>query len=412
MEKDVNVYVLDTNVILYDPASIHSFGEEDVIVIIPLTVLKEIDSFKNGVTTNNYNAREFIRDIDTHDYSDWLILGGGYYEDENKSPDERILSVAMQSGGTLVTKDISLRTIAKAQGVKAIDYDKNEYTNGFSSGWSEIKGVSPAIIDELYQNGFVEKIPQIKNPVQNKYFVLKYGRQSALCKYKGDKFVLVEKKDIFGITPRNVEQIFALDALMDRDIPLVALTGKAGTAKTFLTLVAALAQKRYYKKILITRSTVDVERSIGFLPGPEAEKISPYMRPIFDNLDVIASIRGKEKDLQKEKEKIQELLNNGKITIEAANYMRGRSLPRVFLILEESQNSSPHEAKTIITRIGEEGKIVLIGDIDQVDTPYLDSKSNGLYYVISKFKNDPLFAHINLKQGHRSELSERASQIL
>ena len=412
MEENITAYILDTNVILYDPTSIHSFGHENIVVVIPLTVLKEIDSFKNGINTNNYNAREFIRDIDAHDYSDWLILGGGYYEDETKSPDERILSVAMQSGGILVTKDISLRTIARAQGVEAIDYDKNEFTNGFSNGWSEVRGVSPTIIDELYANGSVKKIPQIKSPIQNEYFILKYSRQSALCKYSIDRFILVEKKDVFGITPRNVEQIFALDALMDRNIPLVALTGKAGTAKTFLTLVAALAQKRYYKKILITRSTVDVERSIGFLPGPESEKISPYMRPIFDNLDVIASIRGKEKDLQKEKEKIQELINNGKITIEAANYMRGRSLPRVFFYIEEFQNSSPHEAKTLITRIGEEGKIVIVGDIDQVDTPYLDSKSNGLYYVISKFKNNPLFAHINLKQGHRSKLSEQASQIL
>jgi len=403
-------YVIDTNVILYDPESIHAFSDSKVI--IPLTVLKEIDTFKNGTETNNFNARSFIRDVDKNNY-EWLILDG-YEVPEDYTNDEKILHVAKLSGSILVTKDISLRTIAKASSVEVQDYENENLTqpSKLYKGYRTVRGLTKGVIDTIYSEGFLDKIEQVKDPVPNEYFTLKAGKQSALCQYskEEDKYLLIQSQSVFGITPRNAEQIFALDALTDPNIPLVTMTGKAGTGKTLIALVAALSLKKEYRKILVARPTVDLGKGIGFLPGDINDKVAPYLQPIFDNLDVIASVQPN--NGKTGKEKIKELMDSDKIQIEALNFIRGRSLPKVFFIIDEAQNLSPHEIKTIVTRAGEETKIVLIGDIEQVDTPYLDSKSNGLNYLINVMRNESISAHIHLKDGQRSELAEVASNKL
>jgi len=406
----MNSYVIDTNVILYDPESIHAFPDSKVI--IPLTVLKEIDTFKNGTEVNNFNARSFIRDVDKNEYN-WLILDG-YEVPDDFTNDEKILHVAKLSGSTLVTKDISLRTIAKASGVSVQDYENENLSQSSKSynGYRTVRGLPSEVIDEIYSKGFVGELEQIKDPIPNEYFTLKSGRQSALCRYDkiDNQYKLINSYNAFGINPRNAEQIFLLDALANPNIPLVTVTGNSGTGKTILTIAAALHHKKDYRKILIARPTVDMGREIGFLPGTMEEKIKPYLQPFFDNLEVIgetAPDNGKSG-----KEKIDALLANEKIAIEALNFIRGRSLPRVFFIIDESQNASPHEIKTVVTRAGEGAKLIFLGDLDQIDTPYLDSRSNGLNYLINAMKNETISAHITLKHGQRSELAEIASKNL
>ena len=410
MEYNMQSYVIDTNVILYDPESIHAFPESKVI--IPLTVLKEIDTFKNGTETNNFNARSFIRDVDKNEY-EWLVLDG-YEVPDDFTNDEKILHVAKLSGSTLVTKDISLRTIAKASGVLVQDYENENLTQSSKSynGYRTIRGLPSEIIDNIYKDGLVNAIEQIKDPVPNEYFTLKSGRQSALCRYdkKDNQYKLIYSYNAFGINARNAEQIFLMDALANPDIPLVTVTGHPGTGKTICVIAAALQHKKEYRKILISRPTVDMGREIGFLPGLLEDKLKPYLQPFFDNLEVIAE--SAPNNGNSGKEKIESLIAGDKITIEALNFIRGRSLPRVFFIIDESQNASPHELKTIVTRAGEGAKLVFLGDLDQIDTPYLDSKSNGLNYLINAMKNETISAHITLKHGQRSELAEIASKNL
>ncbi len=435
-------FILDTNVILHDHESINNFEENDIY--IPFIVLEELDKFKKGNDQINFNARSFVRELDviTDDnmFRDGADLGMGkgrlYIVNSSidnkkitdafpeRSPDNRILSVvaeiAEKNPGMktiLVSKDINLRMKARSLGFVAEDYitDKVTDVDIFDKGEVIIDGFDPDLIDKIYsQNGGVD-LDEFNfdfDLLPNQCFILKSDRNSVLVRYNPFtlKIKKVEKDANFGIHPRNAEQTFAFEILNDPDIKLVGLTGKAGTGKTLLALAAALKQHRVYNQILLARPIVSLSnKDLGYLPGDEKQKIAPYMQPLFDNLNVIKSQLGQNSsDLKL----IDELQQSGRFEIEALAYIRGRSLTETFCIIDEAQNLTPHEVKTIITRAGENTKMVFTGDLQQIDSPYLDMQSNGLAYMIDKMKNQNLFGHVNLVKGERSELSELASNLL
>lgn len=433
------IFVLDTNVILYDPKAIFSFQNNNVV--IPITLLEEIDKFKKGNEVVNYNAREFIRDLDSL-LGDKLLnepvtlpkkgtisintatkipkeIKKIFWED---SPDHKILAVAYNlsieygSRVILVTKDINLRMKAKSLGVKAEDYETGKIKNldDLYKGKRIIENITSDIIDLLYTHKSIEfKKTKLKiKPLPNEYFVLKNENKSAIAVYDFEtkNLNLIEKRKAFGISPKNVEQLFALNALMNPNISLVTLSGKAGTGKTLLALAAALEKRQDYKQILLARPIVPLSnKEIGFLPGDVGSKVNPYMQPLFDNLNVI---KNQFEDNSHEVELINKMLENEKLKITALAFIRGRSINKNYFIVDEAQNLTPHEVKTIITRAGEGTKIVLTGDPYQIDTPYLDARSNGLTYIIDKMKGQNIYAHVTLEKGERSYLAELASNLL
>ncbi|MDR0581863.1 MAG: PhoH family protein [Prevotellaceae bacterium] len=441
MSKQPKIFVLDTNVILHDYQSIYNFQENDII--LPIVVLEELDKFKKGNGAVNYNAREFARELDklTGDqlFNGGVSLGKGrgklriilgqrftdamaasFYED---TPDHRILAAAAHvrethSGRTvvLVTKDINLRLKAKSLGMDAQDYltDKVADPDVLSRKVPTVEVFTDEQIARIYQSeqGLpLREAPGLK-PYANEYLILKGANSFALGIYdrETDSIKRVDKQRTYGIEPRNSEQTFALDALMRPDIPLVALTGIAGTGKTLLALAAALAQEAGFEQILLARPVIPLQnQEIGFLPGDVDEKIGPYMLPLFDNLGFIKS---RFRTSQKEYTRIEELLKTQKLKISPLAYIRGRSLSNIFFIVDEAQNLTPHEVKTIITRVGEGTKLVFTGDIQQIDSPYLDVSSNGLTYLSDKMTGQTLFAHVNLVKGERSRLAELAGNLL
>ncbi len=448
MKKNKNskpkTFVLDTNVILHDASSIQQFEENDVV--IPLTVIEELDHFKRGSQVINLNAREFARKLDSLTgsaiFNGGVSLGKGKgkvrialskgINDEIKdlfkedSPDHRILSVAdewnkkTKNGNViLVTKDVNLRMKAKALGILAEDYttDRVGSIEELYSGKQIVEDFDDDLITQLYQTPYETNakpiISKIKGEViPNKFYILRNSSRSVLAYLDQEKETIrkVDKNIIYGIKPRNAEQTFAVDALTNMNIPLVSLTGKAGTGKTLLALAAALNVKKHYRQIYIARPIVPLSnKDIGFLPGDVQSKLEPYMQPLWDNLKVIQD-QFSEND--KNYQAINTMIKDDKLVIEPLSYIRGRSLQRIYFIVDEAQNLTPHEIKTIITRVGEGTKIVFTGDIYQIDHPYLDSESNGLTYLIDHFKGQKLYAHINLEKGERSELAELASNLL
>ncbi|MBN2363463.1 PhoH family protein [candidate division WOR-3 bacterium] len=438
--NDAKIYVLDTNVIMYDYRCIYSFKENNVV--IPITVLEEIDKFKKGNEMINYNVREFSRELDSL-LGDSLTTDGIKLEsgslvsvDTNlkkdkflsetlidDSPDHRILSVAYNLSKkfgdkrvVLVTKDINLRIKAKGIGVRAEDYltGKIKDIDALYTGKNLIEDVSDEIIDSLYEKkniGLAETQLGLE-PYPNEYFILRNDHKSILSVYNSgtQSLRLVERKSAYGIQPRNAEQTFSLDALINQDIQLATLSGKAGTGKTLMALAAALEVRKYYSQILLARPIIPLSnKDIGFLPGDVKSKIDPYMQPLFDNLSVIQNQYSSD---SKEFAKITELLNNEKLLIIPLAFIRGRSLSRFYFIIDEAQNLTPHEVKTIITRAGEGTKVVFTGDPHQIDTPYLDSRSNGLTYLIDKMKGQEIYANVTLEKGVRSPLAELASNLL
>jgi PhoH-like ATPase len=443
-KKDKKAFVLDTNVILHDSTCLQNFKEHDIV--IPITVIEELDFFKRGSQIINLNAREFARKLDeiTGDaiFNGGISLGKGrgkvrvaiskginpviresFRED---TPDHRILSTAFdyqlkdkKSRVVIVTKDVNLRMKAKALGILAEDYttDRIISIDELYSGKETIEDVEDDLLIQLFQPPY--NFPASKmlkklngDAFPNKYFVLRNNSRSALAYLDKDKeyFHRVNKNLTYGITPRNAEQTFAVDALSNPDIPLVTLTGKAGTGKTLLALASALQSKKNYRQIYIARPIVPLSnKDIGFLPGDVQSKLEPYMQPLWDNLKVIQD-QFSEND--KQYAAINTMVKEQKLVIEPLSYIRGRSLQRIFFIVDEAQNLTPHEIKTIITRCGEGTKIVFTGDIYQIDHPYLDSQSNGLTYLIDHFRGEKLYAHINLEKGERSELAELASNLL
>jgi len=435
------IFVLDTSVILYDHESIHHFQEHDVA--IPISVLEEIDNFKKGDTVINFNARAFIRNLDSLSSKDilqeWIPLNGKSkgkirvlseedgQTDANhifgsKKYDHHILNVALtlrnkhpRTKVTLVTKDINLRVKARALNLIAEDYEtgKIQDIDHLYSGKSELKIKDIKLIDRLYSDTAVPYQEFLEEkPPANHYFILKQGSKSALAFYNPVSECLerIYKDNASGIKARNAEQTFTMHALLNPDIQLVTISGAAGTGKTLLALACALEQRRDFQQIYLARPIVPLSnKDIGYLPGDIKSKINPYMQPLWDNLSYIKS-QYKEKD--KEFKKIEELVSNEKLHITPLAYIRGRSLSNVIFIVDEAQNLTPHEVKTIITRAGENTKIIFTGDIFQIDTPYLDSQSNGLSYLIDRIQNQPIYAHINLEKGERSELANLASKLL
>lgn len=439
--KQKKIFVLDTSVILYNHNAINSFDDNDVA--IPITVLEELDNFKKGNDTINFEAREFIRIIDKlsekRTLSKWITLPrskGGKFKvimnekseldarvvfGDNK-PDHRILNAALSLSVEfkdhkviLVSKDVNLRLKAKALNLSAEDFltGKVKDVEGLYAGKTTIEGLTSKVIDSIYQNGWCDpKEIGVENPIANHYYILKNTKNSALGYYNQatNRIERIDKRPAYKIMPRNAEQVFALHAIMNPEVKLVTLQGVAGTGKTLLALAGAMEQRRDFKQIYLARPIVPLSnKEIGFLPGDIKEKIGPYMEPLYDNLKFIQSQYG-EKD--KEAKVITDSLQNEKLVVTPLAYIRGRSISNVFFIVDEAQNLTPHEVKTIITRAGENTKIVFTGDIYQIDTPYLDAQSNGMSYLIDKIKHHPLYAHVRLEKGERSELANLANDLL
>ena len=343
------------------------------------------------------------------------------------SPDHRILFSTLylhrhesDREVILVTKDTNLRMKAKSIGIKSQDYtnDKVESLEKLYTGKRTLETTAEAI-DAIYHNGEVIPVDAVDSnslkpvePVANENFIMRYLSKSALVTYRKDidSYIRVEKTRCYGITPRNAEQSFALKALTDDSIKLMSLAGKAGTGKTLLALAGALHRRSRYRQILLARPVVPLSnKDLGYLPGDISAKLDPYMQPLYDNLNVIRHAFGEE---DANAERIGEMLENDRLVIAPLAYIRGRSLQKIFFIVDEAQNLTPHEVKTIITRAGEGTKIVFTGDIQQIDHPYLDSQSNGLSYLISRMVGQPLYSHITLEKGERSELADLASDLL
>ncbi|MCR9014608.1 PhoH family protein [Aquiflexum gelatinilyticum] len=442
-DKDRKIFVLDTSVILYAHNSIMNFAEHDVV--IPITVLEELDQFKKGNDTKNFEAREFIRLLDglakDNMIHNWTPLNGktkGYFRvlmnpDNNinanlifgeEKNDHKILNAAlhcqqMEKGRKviLVSKDINLRLKAKSLDIHAEDYETGKIKNLSeleNTGKYYLEGIEPDIINRLYENHSVESKHVLGNKKRkaNAFYILKSEKNSVLAYYNSDDNMLerVDKKLAYNIKPKNAEQAFALHAILNPRIKLVSIQGVAGTGKTLLALAGALEQRRDYKQIFLARPIVPLSnKDIGYLPGDIKSKLNPYMEPLWDNLKFI---QNQFKESDKEFQKITELVNQEKLVIQPLAYIRGRSLSNIFFIVDEAQNLTPHEIKTIISRAGENTKIIFTGDIFQIDTPYLDSQSNGLSYLIDRVKDHPLYAHIKLEKGERSELANLANDLL
>lgn len=439
------IFVLDTNIILHDWKSIRNFQDNDIV--IPSAVIEELDKFKKGNDALSFNARSFMRELDrltgnkmfgkeglpmgkklgkikvelNHPFPEHLR---GSFQDDIQ--DHRILATAIWVRNNhpgrfvaLVTKDINLRMKAKAVGMEAQDYltdkiddSRVEYTK------NEIiisNDLPDALCQELlYGKGHIDWSAAFdQQPSPNQLYKFKWGDKETICaRYNAvaKQIQLVKKLHAYGISPRNDEQKFALDACMDPNIKLVSLTGGAGTGKTLLALASAIEQAGMYDQIILSRPAIILgNQDIGFLPGSEKAKMGPFIQPLMDNLDVI---RGCFKAGSKQAQKIEAMLKDETLLISPLAYIRGRSLGKVFFIVDEAQNLTPHEIKTIITRAGEGTKIVFTGDLFQIDQPYLDMWSNGLAHLGEKMTGQALFEHVNLKKGERSELSELAGRLL
>jgi len=439
--KQRKIFVLDTSVILHDHKSIDNFDEHDIC--LPITVLEELDNFKRGKDTKNFEAREFIRMIDklsaSYTLQDWIPLEGpkkGKFKiimnngklkvdaelvfSDNKA-DHKILNTVLflkesepDAKITLVTKDINLRLKAKALSLFSEDYEtgKVDDVDKLYNGNEIIENVDSEFIRKLYTTGSTDDLSLIPKKIDNQYFIFKNGKSSSLAYYNPTNQLIerVEKEYTYGIKPRNAEQTFAIHALMNPNIKLVTMQGVAGTGKTLLALASAIEQRKEYYQIILARPIVPLSnRDIGFLPGTAEKKVDPYMQPLYDNLDFIKS---QFSENEKRHKQILQMMRDKKINITPLAFIRGRSLSNVFFIIDEAQNLTPHEVKTIITRAGENTKIVFTGDVHQIDTPYLDEESNGLSYIIDRLKGSDLFAHITLTKGERSELTNLANELL
>lgn len=436
--KSEKVFVLDTNVILHDATCIQNF--EDNEVVIPISALEELDQFKRGNEQIHYNAREFLRlldelsiystsnDFDQSDGKIKVVVNHSWHPDVEKTfkedcPDHRIINCAFKLHEehpnkklVLVSKDTNMRLKARSLGLMAEDYttDAIEDVSEIYSGHRLIEDVSSSEIDMVYDATGIDfaELNAVKNPIPNENFILRNGQKSILAHYDPfeKKITQINNPSAYGINPRNAEQSFALNILLDDRIHLITLSGKAGTGKTLLALASALEKRKKFRKIFLARPIVPLSnRDLGFLPGDIHSKLDPYMQPLFDNLSVIRhQFKGNERQAQR----INEMLEEEKLLITPLAYIRGRSLQKSFFIVDEAQNLTPHEVKTIITRAGEGTKVVFTGDIHQIDHPYLDKRSNGLTYLISRMKGQNVFAHITLEKGERSDLAELASNLL
>lgn len=437
------IFILDTSVILHDHQAVNQFEEHDVA--IPISVLEELDSFKKGNDTINFEARQFIRFVDKlsegNSLNQWIQLSSekpscftvvmqeSGTEEQNavkifgdRKADHLILNAALfikqeysDRPVILVTKDVNLRLKARSLNLQSEDYETGKIQNleGLYRGISQLDLEESDMIDKIHQMESVHYSDVMKSePYNNHYFIIKNHRSSTLAYFNPETKNLerVEKRHAYGIKPRNAEQTFAMHALFNNNIKLVTIQGVAGTGKTLIALAAALEQRSNFRQIYLARPIVPLNnKDIGFLPGDIKAKINPYMEPLWDNLKVI---QNQYSENSKEYQKVKELVDNEKLMVTPLAYIRGRSLANIIFIVDEAQNLTPLEVKTIITRAGEGTKIIFTGDINQIDTPYLDSQSNGLSFMIDRLKGQPLYAHITLEKGERSELANLANELL
>jgi len=431
-------FVLDTNVILFDPQAINKFGDNDVF--IPLIVIEEVDRFKKDQNENGRNARHFSRLVDELRAEGSLAKGielpsGGHLiisvdrevQDHHiidlKSNDNKILASALslKEEGLdvhLITKDINLRLKADVLELAAEDYGKKDVKLDELYSGQTVWEVSAADLSDYEKNRFLDLPDAAEHGINpNEYMIVQEkgnDRHRALGRYSHTKKGVVPliplREGVWGIYPKNMEQQFALDALLNDEVKLVSLVGKAGTGKTLLAIAAGLEMtinQEKYSRLLVSRPIQPMGKDLGFLPGDVNEKLGPWMQPIFDNMDFLfGQHRGGSSS------SYEDLINHGLLHIEPLTYIRGRSIPGQYLIVDEAQNLSPHEVKTIITRAGEGTKIILTGDCQQIDSPYLDEINNGLAYCVDRLRTEEIIAHTTLKAGERSALSEAASKLL
>jgi PhoH-like ATPase len=446
-------FILDTNVLLFDPLAFGRLGANDII--IPIVVIEEIDRFKREMSENGRHALQFTRLIDDMRKDGELSkgvklpngavlsveLGGGDMPLPSElgmdKADNKILGLALQLKKEsprraihLLTKDANLRIKSDALGIIAEDYEpSNVEPDQLYNGSSTLK-VDPTIVDEFYANKrvpFSERLFEhdkeaAKNFYPNQYLILKdYANptHTAMGRYSKELEAIVPlvkpPEGLWGVFPKNAEQAFAVDALLNDEIKLVSLLGKAGTGKTLFAIAAGLVKtvdEGVYQRLLVSRPVFPLGKDIGFLPGTVEEKLNPWMQPIYDNIDFLFGNSAANRTRRAAGKGAQELMNQGMLQIEPLTYIRGRTIPQQYLIVDESQNLSPHEIKTIITRAGDDTKIVLTGDSFQIDNPYVDSANNGLVYLVDRFKSESISAHVTFSKGERSKLSELASNLL
>ncbi len=453
-------FVLDTNVLLYDPNSLFHFTDNEVV--IPLTVLEELDKLKRSSDEIGRNARHAIRLLDGLRRKGRLVDGVKWNDSGGEvrvaldngercpylhgdSPDGRIITIAWRLRRedklptVFVTKDINARIRADAIGVTAVDFESRVVdAEQMYTGYREIE-VPGDLIDELfrerqlplevltpYLTTTTEHGQEYEYQISCNQFVLMRNMeddsQSGLARRLADTNHLIPvtgpRRPVFGILARNVQQTMALDLLLDDDIKMITMIGSAGTGKTLLALAAGMMKvykEEVYDKLLVARPIMPLGKDIGYLPGDKDEKLSAWMQPIFDNLGFLMSTRGthmNDADSQSTEQRVRRLVNEGKLVLEPLTYIRGRSIPHQFLIVDEAQNLSPHEVKTIASRVGEGTKLILTGDVQQIDHPYLDAESNGLSHAIERLKGSAIVGHVTLAKSERSELASLASEML
>jgi len=445
-------YVLDTNVLLFDPTAVNKFGNNEVV--IPIVVIEEMDRVKREMSENGRHARQFSRYIDklrakgalsegvklenggtiTVEMGSGIPLPGDLEMDK---ADNRIIGVAMalkkdqpRRPVVMVTKDANLRIKSDALGIKAADFDPTpgDSSEDVYTGGTQVM-VSSHQVDEFFSQ---KRLPVDKAFYKNsglkdtefhpnEYVLLKDNANpthTGLARYSQELESLVPiikaPEGVWGIFPKNAEQSFAIDALLNDDVKLVSMIGRAGTGKTLLAIAAGLAKTvddGIYHRLLISRPVFPLGRDIGYLPGDMEEKMNPWMQPFYDNIDFLFGATGS-KGRRGAGKGTQELINQGLLQVEPLTYIRGRTLPQQFLIVDEAQNLTPHEIKTIVTRVGDDSKIVLTGDHLQIDNPYVDSANNGLVYVAERFKREQISAHVLLVKGERSKLADLATKLL
>ena len=437
-------FVIDTNVILFDPQALYKFGSNDIV--IPITVVEEVDRFKREMSENGRNARYFSRLMDSLRKDGQLSEGvkmstgatvmvdmghvgalpPGLSEDK---PDNRILASAMtlrkaqtKKPVVFVTKDINLRIKADALGIEAEDYEPSHLQADELYAGVVTVAAPAEMIDEFYAQKKIAWDGKSKKLHPNEYVILRdehNPHHTAMGRYDKQVECIVPlykpMEGLWGIFPKNAEQSCAIDMLLNDDIKLVSLVGKAGTGKTLMAIAAGLVKtvdEGIFHRLLVSRPVFPLGKDIGFLPGDIEEKLNPWMQPIFDNIDFLFGASSSKNSKRGAGRGCQELMNQGLLNIEPLTYIRGRSIPQQFMIVDEAQNLTPHEIKTIITRAGDGTKIVLTGDCYQIDNPYVDSSNNGLAYVVERFKDEAISGHVTMTKGERSKLSELASNLL
>ncbi len=461
-DVDVKYFVLDTNVLLHNPSSLFMFDDNQVV--IPFTVLEELDKFKTQNDDVGRNARQVIRHLDTlrekgrlHDGVRWNGHHGTIrveFASENRpqairddKPDNRIISVAwnLQEAGQrtiLITKDINVRLKSDALGITTEDFEAQKVdADHMYRGYVQLD-VPGELIDALYQEKQLELsrlTPYLKQTgadghevavdvLPNQFVQMRCtvdDSHTGLARRLADTDHLIPiqapRKPVFGIMARNVQQTMGLDLLLDDEIKLVTLLGTAGTGKTLLAIAAGMVkviQEHRYDKLLVARPIMPMGRDIGYLPGDKDEKLSAWMQPIFDNLSYLLSTRGaglpggQHADSKTPESRVETLMGSGQLVLEPLTYIRGRSIPHQFIIVDEAQNLTPHEVKTIVSRVGEGTKIILTGDVAQIDNPYLDTSSNGLAYMVERMKGQTPVGHVTLAKSERSELASLAAEML